>query len=132
LALGTRGPPEDAKRVVWVSPDGLSWSEHWLSSDVGPVPRTLARSPEGRIVVLGGSSAGVYRWYSDDGGSSWTGDAVLSDGRDAPLDMLHAAGRFLAVLESGLIATSVDGVDWTTLSPAGEEGGALRSIHYVE
>ncbi len=131
-ALGTRGPPEDAKRVVWTSADGLSWSEHWLGSDGGPTPRTLARAPGGRIVVLGGSSEGIYRWYSDDGGGSWTGDGVLSGGIDAPLDMLYAEGGFLAVLESGRIATSVDGEEWTTVFPAGVQGGALRSIHYVK
>lgn len=133
VALGTRGPPENARRVVWTSSDGLAWVEQWLESHGGASPRTLARAPDGRIVVLGGgSTGGIYRWYSDDDGSTWTKDVVLPGPEDAPLDMLYAEGRFLAVLESGRIAASADGLVWTADYPAGLQGGALRSIHYVE
>jgi hypothetical protein len=132
VALGVRGVPDDANRVVWISPDGLTWSEQRFAGLTGPTPRTLARASSGRLVVLGGGEQGVYRWYSDDEGSTWQEDQVIGGGEDAPLDMLFAEGRFLAVLESGRIATSVDGESWTAAYPASTPGGALRSIHYVK
>ncbi len=132
VALGVRGVPDDAARVVWISPDGLSWSEQRFAGLTGPTPRTLARAPSGRLVVLGGGEQGIYRWYSDDEGSTWEQDQVIGGGEDAPLDMLFAEGRFLAALESGRIATSVDGESWTASYPASTPGGALHSIHYVK
>lgn len=132
LALGVLGSPESGSRMVWTSEDGLTWAERPFDDLASPTPRSVARGDDGRIVVLGRSDTGVYRWHSDNGGETWSEGHAVEGGEDVPLDLMHVDGWYYAVLESGRIMTSADGETWGFAPQAGDRNGALRTIHYVK
>ncbi len=89
--------------LVMRSPDGVTWDEQFLPED-GQWLGAVAYG-DGRWVAAGG----VGRTYhSDDDGATWTRHETPLPGACRRLS--YAEGRFVAVGDGGMIASSADGL----------------------
>lgn len=127
VAVGTLGHPEGSGpmgSVIWLSPDGRTWTESEGSPTVRNVPLSGLASMGNTIVTDGLASI----WRSDDAGTSWV-EVTPPDAegwnfrRVAVLDGRFVAPGFIgSPLEpqEAAVWTSVDGASWTRTVLDGE------------
>ncbi|HSD20227.1 MAG TPA: IPT/TIG domain-containing protein [Anaeromyxobacter sp.] len=96
-----------ANQYAYRSNDGRTWTEIAYVPCLGG----LAVSETGRLLATGSSYTGTCVATSDDDGATWTPRTPPDDGRHR--EAFWAGGQFVAVAESGAIATSPDGASWT-------------------
>ena len=97
----------DRNAMVMRSSDGQTWDED-LYQD-GTQWKGGVTYGNGRWVAVGGVGTNIY---SDDNGNTWTENSMRLPG--VGRDIVFAAGRFVAVGDNGMIASSPDGLTWTS------------------
>lgn len=111
----------DRNAMVMRSTDGVAWTEDHHPGE-GQWKGGVAYGG-GRWVAVGGVGTNMY---SDDDGETWTDNSerLPAAGRD-----IHwGNGRFVAVGDGGMIASSTDGLTWSDHTQVGAVG--LGSVTY--
>src|SRR6476661_6583621 len=74
--------PPDWVPAAWTSPDGQTWSLHYLGTTTFTFPVSVAAGPDGTIVAVGRSGKKPVAWTSTDG-VTW---------QEHPVPLLDASG----------------------------------------
>ncbi len=119
--------------VVWSSPNGVTWTEHDLVVDQGPLPRLSISGvvlwggklvAVGTISIMGDPQNLIQGWAGTSAdGLSWTTAGLVDD---RPLHGLAAGDDALAAVGKGVTARSPDGASWSFEDLAG--GSVLEDV----
>lgn len=135
VAVGTLGHPLGSGpmgSVIWLSPDGRTWTESEGSATVRNVPLSGLASMGNTIVADGLAAV----WRSDDAGTSWTEVAPPdADGWNfsgvAVLDGQFIAPGFIGSPfgpQEAAVWTSDDGATWTRTDLDGEVATSVAPL----
>jgi len=101
---------------LWESTDAKAWTQ---IATIDTTPASSAYDPTGNILLVDGAT-GSFVNYSDDGGVTWSKKATPFAATQ--VDWFDGLGLFTVQLNAGgSMATSPDGVNWTT-------GGAMNQL----
>jgi hypothetical protein len=133
--------PPDWVPAAWTSPDGQTWSLHYMGTTPFTFPVSLATGPDGTIVAVGRTGNKPTAWTTADG-ITWQQHSVpLLEGSDVAERMTTVVSTTHGYVAGGSLGpelfdrharfwTSVDGSDWQSVpdDPGAFANAEVRAI----
>ena len=133
--------PPDWVPAAWTSPDGQTWSLHYLGTTTFTFPVSVAAGADGTIVAVGRTGTKPLAWTSTDGVTWLEHPVPLLEGSDVAERMNTVVSTAHGYLAGGSLGpelfdrharfwTSIDGVDWRSVpdDPVAFANAEVRAI----